>query len=83
MRKKAAKRLFANLSEPILCCICGAAILNPKELSKEHEPPLSRGGTKNGWAWAHKSCNNRKGALTQQEYQQWLILEKRRHGNER
>lgn len=67
-------------SKTIYCCICGELILSAKELTREHEPPLSRGGQPHQWKLAHKSCNNRKGALTQEEYIAWLALEKKRHG---
>ena len=83
MRKKSAKKVWQDLGGVAYCCICGYAITNPKDLSKEHEPPMSRGGQRNRWQWAHKSCNNRKGALTVDEYQLWIALERKRNGQER
>jgi hypothetical protein len=80
MKKKSAKIAWRNLGGVAYCCICGYAINTPKELSKEHEPPLSRGGTQGGWQLAHRSCNSRKGALTAEEYAVWLALERKRNG---
>lgn len=70
-------------TKPIICCICGLVIANEDELSKEHEPPLSRGGKKDNWKWAHKSCNHDKGALTLEEYRLFCELRKKRNGNVR
>lgn len=62
------------------CCICGLAITKIEDASREHEPPLSRGGQKDRWKWAHKSCNNDKGALTLDEYRLFCILRQKRAG---
>ena len=53
-------------------------ILSAKDISQEHEPPKSRGGKVVGYA--HKACNSRKGALTQDEYELWQKLEAIRTG---
>lgn len=80
--KKAKKKELRNLinSSALYCCICGELILNVEEATKEHEPPLSRGGQPGKWQWAHKRCNNVKGALTIEEYKMWLLLENKRNG---
>jgi len=75
------KRFLAiTKNKRLICCICGLEILTSKEVSKEHESPLSRGGNENNWKWAHKKCNNDKGALTQPEYELFLKLIKIRDG---
>lgn len=71
--------LLARLkARELYCVICGELILSAREVSREHEPPKSRGGKIVGYA--HKSCNQRKGALTQEEYDLWLHLENIRTG---
>jgi 5-methylcytosine-specific restriction endonuclease McrA len=79
MKPKAWRNLI-NQPSGLICCICGLPIVSRKECSREHEPPLSRGGKKSQWRYACKKCNNRKGALTAQEYAVWLELEHRRNG---
>lgn len=56
------------MEEPIKCCICGLEILKKERVNREHEPSLSRGGTKNGWKPAHFICNCVKGNLTMPEF---------------
>jgi hypothetical protein len=73
-------RNLVNQSAEVICHLCGLPILSRKEFSKDHCPPLSRGGRKNDWKPAHRSCNNTRGALTLEEYQLWLILKQKRHG---
>lgn len=74
-----SRRLLALLNaRQLYCVICGELILNAKDISQEHEPPKSRGGKVIGHA--HKACNNRKGALTQEEYESWQRLEAIRTG---
>lgn len=80
MNKKT--RNLINLGA-LKCCICGLAITNADELSKEHEPPLSRGGSRDNWKYAHKKCNHDKGALTLEEYRLFCELRKKRNGNVR
>lgn len=70
-------------TKPIICCICGLAITDAQELTKEHEPPLSRGGQPDKWKWAHKSCNHDKGALLMDEYRLFCELRRKRDGLER
>lgn len=82
MRDKRWMALTSN-GNAIRCCICGELIERQKDISREHEPPLSRGGRPWQWKYAHKWCNNQKGALTLEEYKVWLELEKKRHGNSR
>lgn len=73
------KRLLAMLkARELYCVICGELILSAKDISREHEPPKSRGGKIVGYA--HKKCNQRKGALTQEEYDLWSRLESIRTG---
>lgn len=57
-------------NKDLVCCICGLKILEKERRNKEHEPPLSRGGERNRWFWAHLICNEIKGNLTQQEFAQ-------------
>lgn len=73
-------RNLINCKGALVCCICGEAILNRKDASKEHEPPLSRGGKRDQWKYAHKWCNNLKGALTIEEFRLWCELEAKRNG---
>lgn len=64
------------------CCLCGKLIKKVNDYNIEHLQPLSRQGANNSsnWRIAHKKCNSQKGALTFQEYQQWLALEAKRNG---
>jgi hypothetical protein len=80
--KRRTYRNLVNLSpdKVILCHLCGMPILSRKEYSKDHCPPLSRGGKKKDWKPAHKACNNIRGALTMEEYAVWQELEHRRNG---
>lgn len=65
------------------CCLCGKLIKKKNEYNIEHLYPMSRGGANNvsNWRIAHKTCNSKKGALTFEEYKQWLLLEAKRNGN--
>lgn len=82
------KRQFKDLYrmsikiETVYCCLCGKPIIKEKELSIEHLMPRSRGGVDEmgNWGIAHKKCNQQKGALTLDEYRQWLALEQKRNG---
>lgn len=60
-------------SDELFCCICGLLILEKERKNKEHEPPLSRGGTPDGWKWAHFICNCIKGNMTQREFDRVAI----------
>lgn len=82
MRERRWHNLINN-GKALYCCICGELILNRKDASKEHEPPLSRGGKRDQWKYAHKKCNNTKGALTMEEYKLWCELEAKRNGKTR
>ena len=82
MREQRWRNLI-NSKEALYCCICGELILDRKDASKEHEPPLSRGGKRDQWRYAHKKCNNQKGALTMEEYKLWCELEAKRNGKTR
>ena len=64
------------------CYLCGKPIERKEDFSLEHKNPASRGGANspNNWCPSHKSCNNEKGALTYEEYQQWKHLEFLRNG---
>lgn len=50
------------------CCICGLEILPGERKNREHEPPVSRGGTPDGWKYAHSVCNSVKSNLTMPEF---------------
>lgn len=65
------------------CCLCGKLINKKTEYNIEHLQPLSRNGANNisNWRIAHKTCNSKKGALTFEEYKQWLSLERKRNGH--
>lgn len=62
------------------CCLCGTQIddtlssPHPMSLTLEHLTPISRGGTHNldNIDFAHRTCNNKKGAKTLDEYQEWV-----------
>lgn len=64
------------------CYICGLLIETKEDLTVDHEPPKSRqdelGASK--LYPACKRCNHKKGALTLEEYKQWLKLENKRNG---
>lgn len=66
----------------VYCYICNKKITNPNDLTADHEPPKSRQkelGTSKLYPCC-QHCNNKKGALTYDEYKQWLALERKRHG---
>lgn len=65
------------------CCLCNKPIYKVKDYNIEHLTPLSRSGRDDvsNWRIAHKDCNSKKGALTFEEYKQWLQLEAKRHGH--
>lgn len=83
MTKHEWKRLMLLKADQktCLCYLCGKLIAK-KELSLDHVTPLSRGGAddESNWKETHKACNSAKGALTYEEYVQWLMLERKRHG---
>lgn len=77
--KKKRKGILYEMHTTIICPYCLKPI--PKgELTKDHEPPLSRGGTKDKWVFACRKCNNKKGSLTAEEFLEWKRLEKIRNG---
>lgn len=78
MKKKRKDTLY-QIETTIICPYCLKPI-PPSKLTKDHEPPLSRGGTKNRWIYACKECNNKKGSLTAAEFAEWKRLEKIRNG---
>ena len=84
MNKKQFKDLYrmSIKIETVFCCLCGKPIIKEKELSVEHLMPRSRGGADEigNWGISHKKCNQQKGALTLEEYRQWLALEQKRNG---
>lgn len=65
------------------CCLCGKPIYKAEDYNIEHLHPTSRGGRNDAsnWRMAHKKCNEKKGALTFEEYKLWLELERKRHGH--
>ena len=64
------------------CCLCGKLINKVDEYNIEHLHPRSRGGEDSveNWRVAHKTYNTKKGALTFEEWKQWLALERKRNG---
>lgn len=85
--KKHFKTLYkvSHKLPPVYCYICNKKITNPNELTIDHEPPKSRqkelGDSK--LYQSCRRCNNRKGALTLEEYKVWLELEHKRNGNQK
>lgn len=77
--KKRQKDILYSLHATIICPYCLKPIA-PGELTKDHEPPLSRGGKREQWVWACKTCNNKKGSLTAEEFLEWKRLEHLRNG---
>lgn len=69
--------------ETAYCCLCGKPIYRIKDYNIEHLTPRSRGGKDDisNWQICHKTCNAKKGALTLEEYKQWLLLEAKRNGH--
>ena len=64
------------------CCLCGKLINKVDEKNIEHMHPRSRGGedsVENGGG-AGKTGSAKKGAVTFEEWKQWLALEKKRNG---
>ena len=64
------------------CYLCGKPIESEKDFNLDHCVPTSRGGANepHNWRATHKSCNSTKGALTLEEYKEWLRLETIRNG---
>jgi hypothetical protein len=62
--------MIAMNDETIICCICGLLILNNERKNREHLLPLSRGGNRKDWQWAHSICNSIKADLTMNEFEQ-------------
>lgn len=64
------------------CYLCGKPIEDERDFNLDHCVPLSRGGPNvaSNWRATHKSCNSQKGALTLEEYKEWLRLERLRNG---
>lgn len=64
------------------CYLCGQPIESDKDFNLDHCVPLSRGGQneQSNWRPTHKECNSTKGALTYEEYIEWMRLEKLRTG---
>lgn len=59
-----------------VCYLCGQMITNQSEVSQDHTIPKSMGGQtrEENLVVAHKLCNNQKGCLT---LQQWNELQYR------
>ena len=68
--------------EVVYCYICGDPITSHKDYTLDHEPPKSRQKElgKSELYPCCKACNNKKGALTLDEFHQWLMLEQKRNG---
>lgn len=82
MKKRARLWDLIN-SKQLFCCICSQLITDIKQVSREHEPPLSRGGEHDQWRYAHKECNNNKGSLTLEEYKLFLELLAKKNGRQK
>lgn len=70
----------------IVCPYCLKPILNPADLTIEHEPPKSRQKELSKTSktfYACKRCNHEKGALTAEEYTEWKRLNDLRNGHSR
>jgi 5-methylcytosine-specific restriction endonuclease McrA len=84
MSKREFKKLYENhvRLEIAYCCLCGKLIKKKDKYNIEHIQPRSRGGKDSieNWGVAHAACNSKKGALTLEEWRQWLALEKKRNG---
>ena len=79
------KKLYkiSHKKDFVYCYICNKKITNPNELTVDHEPPKSRQkelGDSKLYPCCRR-CNNRKGALTLEEYKKWLLLEAKRNGH--
>ena len=82
--KKQFKDLYhASIKiETVYCYICNKLITKQKDFTIDHEPPKSR-QKELGESQLYpccKKCNHQKGALTLDEYRQWLALEQKRNG---
>lgn len=84
MKKKIKRwKNILRTGATIVCPYCLKPILKQQDLTIEHEPPKSRQeelGMKSETLYVCKKCNNEKGALTLEEYKEWLRLEAIRHG---
>lgn len=83
--KKQFKELCALQIETKIayCYLCGKPIARKKDYNIDHVQPKSRGGldSASNWRPVHRTCNQRKGSLTYEEYKLWLELEAKRHGH--
>ena len=91
MNMKDERNLFKSIYKishklpPVYCYICHKPITKQKDLTIDHEPPRSRQeelGHSNLYPCCAK-CNHQKGSLTLEEYKQWLVLERKRNGNQK
>jgi 5-methylcytosine-specific restriction endonuclease McrA len=64
------------------CYLCGKPILKIQDYNIDHKTPSSRGGADapSNWMPVHRSCNIEKGALTIDEYRQFIYLKAKRDG---
>lgn len=64
------------------CYLCGRMIKDESDFNIDHMTPTSRGGQNeaSNWRASHRVCNSQKGALTYDEYREWLRLENIRNG---
>ena len=84
MKTRKWKKLY-GLKVSFVCPYCLRTI-PLKEATKEHEPPKSRQkelGQKSQTYLVCAECNHKKGALTLEEYREWLRLERIRTGQPR
>lgn len=80
-QNKKWNKLF-EMQGTIVCPYCLKPILDPRNLTIEHEPPQSRQNElgESQKIYACKKCNHEKGALTAEEYVEWKRLEFIRNG---
>lgn len=82
-RREFKRKWLAQIKgRSLFCVICGELIQKASELTVEHEPPKSRQKDlgKSLIYPSHKKCNNDKGALTLDEYKEYIRLNNIRVG---
>ena len=73
---------YAIHYEFCLCYLCGKPITKKQKWNLDHVIPRADGGesSEKNLRPVHVGCNHKKGALTLDEYRQWLELETKRNG---
>lgn len=69
--------------ESCYCYLCGKIIKQKDHWNLDHQTPVSRSGINNptNWRPTHVECNEKKGALTYEEWLLWQELERKRFGH--